>query len=147
MKSVKNNNEIRLGIVGIGGMGSCHASILLSRKVKGLRLVGVCDVDPVCLKRIENGERRMENCIAKCKNKTILHSPLSILNSFSDSRQLIRSGLVDAVLIATPHYAHTTIGIDALKNGLHVLVEKPISVHKADARRLIAAHTDRKSVV
>jgi predicted dehydrogenase len=46
---------------------------------------------------------------------------------------------VDAVLIATPHYFHTTIGIDALDNGLHVLVEKPISVHKADCERLIAA--------
>lgn len=58
---------------------------------------------------------------------------------FTDSRELIRSGLVDAVLIATPHYDHTTIGIDAFENGLHVLTEKPISAHKADAVRLIEA--------
>jgi len=76
----------------------------------------------------------------------IANSPLPIVHSFTDSRKLIRSGLVDAVLIATPHYAHTTIGIDALNNGLHVLVEKPISVHKADALRLIAAHTNKKQV-
>lgn len=58
----------------------------------------------------------------------------------------MHSGLVDAVIIATPHYAHTTIGIEALKAGLHVMVEKPISVHKADAEKLLAAHTDKKQV-
>ena len=50
------------------------------------------------------------------------------------------------MLIATPHYDHTTIGIDALQNGLHVMVEKPISVHKSDCERLIAAHTGEKQV-
>jgi predicted dehydrogenase len=50
------------------------------------------------------------------------------------------------VLIATPHYDHTTLGIAALKQGLHVLVEKPISVHKADCEKLIAAHTDENQV-
>ena len=59
---------------------------------------------------------------------------------------MFRSGKIDAVLIATHHYAHTDIGIAALKAGLHVLVEKPISVEKADALKLIAAHRDRKQV-
>ena len=40
---------------------------------------------------------------------------------------------VQAMVFPPAHpYAHTTIGIDALENGLHVLVEKPLSVHKAD---------------
>jgi predicted dehydrogenase len=65
------------------------------------------------------------------------------IRSFGDSRALIRSGEVDAVVIATPHYGHTTIGIDGLGQGLHVLVEKPISVHKADCERLIAAYRRR----
>jgi predicted dehydrogenase len=59
---------------------------------------------------------------------------------------MIASGKVDAVLIATPHFSHTTIGIAALQAGLHVLVEKPISVHKADAEKLIAAHTNPRQV-
>jgi len=54
--------------------------------------------------------------------------------------------VVDAVLIATPHYTHTTAGITALNAGLHVLVEKPISVHRADAERLLAAHRDPRQV-
>ena len=48
--------------------------------------------------------------------------------------------LTDALIIATPHYFHTLIGIDALEQGLHVLTEKPLSVHKADCERLLAAH-------
>ena len=63
-----------------------------------------------------------------------------------DPAALIGSGLADAVLIATPHYQHTTLGIAALEAGLHVMVEKPISAHKADAERLLAcaaAHPDR----
>ena len=58
------------------------------------------------------------------------------LKTFTDGEELIRSGLVDAVIIATPHYQHTTLGIAALKQGVHVMVEKPISAHKADAERL-----------
>jgi len=65
---------------------------------------------------------------------------------FPTPEALIASGTVDAVLIATPHVSHTPIGIAALKAGLHVLVEKPISVHKSDAERLIAAHTNPKQV-
>jgi predicted dehydrogenase len=54
---------------------------------------------------------------------------------------------VDAVIIATPHYQHTTLGIAALKQGVHAMVEKPISAHKADAERLIAAHRSHPKVV
>eukprot|EP01043_Picozoa_sp_COSAG02_P075896 COSAG02_NODE_15861_length_1135_cov_1.410232_2_plen_99_part_00 len=54
--------------------------------------------------------------------------------------ELLNSGIIDAVLIATPHYSHTTIGVAALAAGLHVMVEKPISVHKEDCETLIAAY-------
>jgi predicted dehydrogenase len=108
--------EVRLGIVGVGGMGSHHARCVQGGNVPRLRLTAVCDVDPKAL--------------AKCADP---------VRRYADSRELIRSGEVDAVLVATPHYDHTTVGIDALGRGLHLLVEKPISVHKADAERLIAA--------
>jgi predicted dehydrogenase len=111
-------DEVRIGVIGVGGMGSFHAAYLLGGEIRRARLTAVCDVDPARLQLFEE------------------------VKTFSDSRELIRSGLVDGVLIATPHYDHTTIGIDALEQGLHVLVEKPISVHKADCERLIAAHKD-----
>lgn len=115
-------DQVRLGVIGVGSMGGFHAKYLGDGKIKRCVLTAVADVDPARLQ------------------------PFTGIRTFSSSRRLIRSGRVDAVLIATPHYAHTTIGIDALEQGLHVLVEKPISVHKADCQRLIAAHTNPKQV-
>lgn len=115
---------VRIGIIGVGGIGCVHAGFFEKDKVSRGELVAVCDIDPKKLER-----ERFKN-----------------LKQFADSKDLIRSGEVDAVIIGTPHYAHTTIGIDALEQGLHVLVEKPISVHKADAERLIAAHKDKSQV-
>lgn len=109
--------EVRIGVIGVGGMGTSHANRLQQGEIKRGRLAAVCDINPDRMKNF--GDQ-----VAK----------------FADSRELIRSGKVDAVIVATPHYGHTTIGADALEQGLHVLVEKPISVHKADAERLIAAY-------
>ena len=107
---------VRIGIIGLGNMGSSHIRDHVPH-VKRLELTAVCDVLPERAAKYEGVEH------------------------FTDASKLIHSGVVDAILIATPHYDHTTIGIEALHAGLHVLVEKPISVHKADCERLIAAHT------
>lgn len=108
---------VRLGIIGMGNIGRYHADYLLAGKVNRAVLTAVADaVAP--LDRYTGLER------------------------FKEGEELLRSGQVDAVLIATPHYQHTSLGIAALGQGLHVLVEKPISVHKADADRLIAAHAE-----
>ena len=109
-------DSVRLGIIGIGSMGRGHAETILSGRISRCKLTAVCDPSPGKLTRFPTAK------------------------TFTHSEELIGSGAVDAVLIATPHYDHTAIGIDALQHGLHVLVEKPISVHKADAQRLIAAH-------
>lgn len=115
--------EVRLGVIGLGNMGSEHIRNIEAGKVARLRVTAVCDIVPEKLERYKDKY--------KC---------------YTSSEELIRSGEVDAVIVATPHYFHTTIGIDALNNGLHTLVEKPISVHKADAEKLIAAHTNKDLV-
>jgi predicted dehydrogenase len=122
MKSSSRTGPVRLGIVGVGAMGRHHARAVRAGEIPGCELAAVCDVDPSRL------------------------TPFEGIPAFASDRELFRSGSIDAVLIATPHYAHTTIGIAALKAGLHVLVEKPISVHVADARKLIAAHTNPRQV-
>lgn len=99
----------------MGGMGSSHARRMTDGLVPGCELTAVADVDP-------NLQARFPD-----------------LRCFADAGDLFRSGEVDAVLIATPHYSHTTLGSEALAAGLHVLVEKPISVHKADCEKLLAA--------
>jgi predicted dehydrogenase len=58
---------------------------------------------------------------------------------FTDHRALLDSGLVDAVLIATPHYLHPPIATDAFKRGIHVLTEKPIGVTIRPVKRMIRA--------
>ena len=107
---------VRLGIIGLGNIGQHHYGYLTAGKVNRAEVVAVSDTVPGKLEK---------------------YKPLT---TFTDGEELIRSGLVDAVIIATPHYQHTTLGITALRQGLHVMVEKPISAHKADAERLIAAH-------
>lgn len=111
-------DSVRIGIVGLGNMGSGHYSS--AHRWKRAHVGAVCDLDPSKLARYDD------------------------VPTFTDAGEMIRSGKIDAILIATPHYFHTTIGIDALANGLHVLTEKPISVHKADCERLIAAHTGKQ---
>jgi predicted dehydrogenase len=116
-------NKVRLGLIGLGNIGQHHHGYLTAGKVSRAELVAVSDAVPAKLER---------------------YKPLK---TFTDGEDLIRSGLVDAVIIATPHYQHTSLGIAALKQGLHVMVEKPISAHKADAERLIAAHQSNPKLI
>lgn len=123
MKNTPIKNEVRLGIIGTGAMGTWHADSILGGKVRRVRLSAVCDVRP--------------EATAKYRG----------IPSFNDSRKLVRSGTVDAVLISAPHYFHTSIGIDALDNGLHVLTEKPLAVSKSDAVRMVQAHARNRKMV
>jgi predicted dehydrogenase len=115
-------DKVRLGIIGFGGMGQAHARNLLDGKVPRCEVVAACDAVEANLKKFPQ------------------------LRGFATPEELFAAKCCDAVLIATPHFAHTTLGIASLQAGLHTLVEKPVSVHKADAQRLIAAHTDRRLV-
>lgn len=112
--------NVRLGIIGIGNMGAVHARAILNRKVPGLELTAVAD-----------GDQERLAAFPEVKH-------------FSTAEAIIASGEMDALLIATPHYSHTTIGTAAIQAGLHVMVEKPISVHKADCEKLISAFRGRK---
>ncbi len=117
-------SNVRLGIIGLGNMGAHHAANLLAGKVPRLTLTAVADANPARASVAPDAK------------------------FFTSPAKLMRSGLVDAVLIATPHYQHTPLGIAALRAGLHVMVEKPIAVHKAEADRLLVAYEalDKKPV-
>jgi predicted dehydrogenase len=121
--NILSMDKIRLGIIGLGNIGKYHAEYLLNRKINRCELVAVCDANVASLEQFK---------------------PLKI---FTDGEQLIKSGDVDAVIIATPHFQHTTLGIAAFENGVHALVEKPISSHKADAEKLIAAHKKFSKII
>ncbi|MCG3147069.1 MAG: Inositol 2-dehydrogenase/D-chiro-inositol 3-dehydrogenase [Verrucomicrobiae bacterium] len=112
-------DKVRFGIIGVGNMGHGHAKWLLEGKVARGELVAIADRNPEKLKAFPH------------------------IKSYADGKQLLRNRDVDAVLVATPHYDHTTLGVAALQRGFHVLLEKPISVHKADCEKLLAAYAQR----
>jgi predicted dehydrogenase len=116
-------NKVRLGLIGLGNIGLHHYGYLSAGKVNRAELVAVA--------RTNAG--KLEN--------------YKSLRTFTSGEELIASGLVDAVLIATPHFQHTSLGLAAMERGVHVMVEKPIAAHKADAERLIAAHRKHPKVV
>jgi predicted dehydrogenase len=116
---------VRLGIIGLGNIGSHHAEYLLAGKIRRCELKAVAN--------------RSAAKLAPYQQRG--------LKVFVNGEDLIRSGEVDAVIVATPHFQHTSLGIAALQGGLHVMVEKPISAHKADAERLIAVRRQHPKLV
>jgi len=97
--------QVRVGIIGCGNIGQVHMSNFA--RVRGLKFT------------------------ASATNNTHRRDQIRrdyAVEVFEDGQKLMESGLVDAVLIATPHYSHPRYAIAALKRGLHVLTEKPIAV-------------------
>lgn len=118
-------DKARIGIIGMGNMGRFHANDLLDGKVPRGELAAVGSTSP--------------HKLEEYKEKGV--------QIFGSGEEMIASGAIDALLIATPHYQHTSLGVAALEAGLHIMVEKPISAHKADAERLIAAAAARPDQV
>ncbi len=112
-------NKVKIAVIGVGNIGTLHLGNIA--KEPKVELTAVCDIVP----------ERAKKAAAQYDVK-----------AYFDSDAMLADHVCDAVIIGTPHYFHTTIGIAAMESGHHVLVEKPISVHKADCERLIAAHTD-----
>ncbi|BCJ93943.1 oxidoreductase [Anaerocolumna cellulosilytica] len=109
--------NIKLGIIGIGNMGSGHCNSILEGKVPLITISAVAD------------KREVRRTWAK-EN---LPKEVAI---FEEGDALIASGLCDAVLVATPHYEHPSLVIKAFKQGLHVLCEKPAGVYTKQVREM-----------
>lgn len=115
-------DTVRLGLIGIGNMGSAHLSCIAGGQVRGLRVDAVCDID--------------------CGRLDAARSKYPHLRAYDDPQALIADGGLDAVLIAVPHRMHAALGIRAFSRGLHVLCEKPLDVSITQAQALIRAAED-----
>ena len=111
---------VRVGIVGLGNMGSAHAETIAEGKINGMRLAAVCDI------------------AAPRRDWAHKMFPADV-GIFADYTEMLHSGTIDAVIIATPHYLHPVIAIAAFESGLHVLTEKPAGVSVSAVRRMNAA--------
>lgn len=109
--------HIRVGVIGIGNIGTMHATNIYQNKIQGMKLTAVCDV--------------RESQVEFCQNT------FSDVTCYTDYHELIHSGEVDAVVISVPHRLHAKIAIEALQAGLHVMLEKPIDVTVKEAKKLI----------
>ena len=110
-------DKVRIGIIGIGNMGSGHAGNMVAGKCPELELTAVCDIDPA---RLQWAERSL---------------PASVVR-FDDAERMMASGLVDAVIIAVPHYDHPRLSIAAFRHHLHVMCEKPAGVYTRQVREM-----------
>ncbi len=101
--------KVRIGVIGVGNMGSGHANILTNGLIPNAELTALCDI----------AEAR----------RTELKKQYPEIPVFADAEEMMKSGLVDAVTIAVPHYDHPPLAILAFSYGLHVLTEKPAGVY------------------
>ena len=118
--------QLRLGIIGIGGMGTNHALSIVKGNVPEIKLTAVADTRDI---RLSWARENLPGTVAV----------------FDDGRKLINSGTCDAVLIATPHYFHPDYVIYALEHGVHALTEKPAGVYTKKIREMneVASRSDK----
>ena len=95
-------DKVRIAIIGLGGMGAGHADYLTKGQVPDGELVAVCDSDP----------RRLQYARDTFGDK---------VKRFETADALFAAKVCDGVLIATPHYDHPPLAIQAFQNGCHVL--------------------------
>lgn len=118
--------KVRIGIIGIGNMGSGHVKNLIAGDVPNAELAAVCDI------RAERLQWAKENFGDKIK-------------LFDNDEDFFNSKAFDAVMIATPHYDHPGLAIKSLNHGYHTLIEKPAGVFTKAVREMneVAANSDK----
>jgi predicted dehydrogenase len=123
------NGDIRVAVIGLNGRGRNHLQSL--QRVKGVRLVALCDIDSTVLARA----------------KATLAGEGVNVKTYVDLRELVASRDVDAVTIATPNHQHSLQGIWACQAGKDVYIEKPVSHNVWEGRQLVAAAAKYQRVV
>ena len=108
--------KVRIGIIGIGNMGSNHVQRLEKGDVPEMVAAAVCDINP---ERLEWAEKNYPD-----------------IPRFDDAEKMMDSGLVDAILVAVPHYDHPRLSIMGMKKGLHVMCEKPAGVYTKQVKEM-----------
>ena len=122
--------KVRLGILGMGNMGSGHLENILNDACPEIEVTAVCDLNPA---RLEYALGRLAVHREKKPNNTYAD-----IATFADGDEMFASGLIDAVIIAIPHYGHPEYAMKAMKAGLHVMCEKPAGVYTLQVREMMA---------
>ena len=123
------SKKIKLGIIGIGNMGSSHAKNLKAGKCPDIELVAIADID----------ESRLDWAKNQGYGENVTY--------FSDAIEMLDSGLIDSCLVAVPHYDHTKLAMECMKRGIHVMVEKPAGVYTKQVKEMNTCAKEHPEVV
>lgn len=107
---------VRIGVVGLGNIGRVYADCIAGGGAAGAPLAAVAS--------------RSAPARAPYEQKGAA--------GFADLESLLRAGAADAVVIALPTWLHASAAHAALAAGMHVMLDKPLALHKAEAERLFA---------
>lgn len=102
---------LKVGLVGVGGMGSVHLKNW--RAMEGVQLTAICDIRHDLLKEKADGEKL-----------------------YTDFDEMLENESFDIIDVCTPSYLHKEHSIKALKRGIHVLTEKPAALHPEDVKEM-----------
>ncbi len=121
--------KIKLGIIGIGNMGSGHAQNIKDGKCPEIEITAIADIN----------SERLEWAKAQNYGENITY--------FDNAIDMLDSGLINACLVATPHYDHTKYAIESINRGIHVMVEKPAGVYTKQVKEMNAVAKAHPEVV
>ncbi len=108
--------KVKLGIIGIGNMGTTHSKNIMEGKCPKIELVAVADTNSDRLKWVEETYPEVKR--------------------FDTAEAMLDSGLLDACLVAVPHYDHPHYAMECFKRHIHVMVEKPAGVYTKQVREM-----------
>ena len=121
------DKKVRLGIIGVGNMGSGHAKSVTLGKCPDFELVAVADIKPERLAKIKE-----LNPNVTC---------------FDTAEAMLDSGTIDACMVCVPHYSHPKYTIECMKRGIHVMCEKPAGVYTKQVREMMEESKKHPDVV
>ena len=120
--------KIKLGIIGIGNMGSNYATKVANGECPDFELVAVADINP---KRLDWARENLKGS----------------MTLFDTAEEMLDSGMLDACMVETPHYDHPRYAMECMKRGIHVMIDKPAGVYTKQVREMNECAKEHPEVV
>src|ERR1017187_8683648 len=121
------SKRINVGCIGAGRISRGHDMALLLPYDRA-RIMAVCDLDA---HRVEDGKKLINDFYAKKKGQ-----PYDGVTGYANYHELLANKEVDALEVSTPDHWHALIGVDAVRAGKDVYLQKPASLTIAEGRAL-----------
>ena len=123
------SQKIRLGIVGIGNMGSVHAGFVRDGKCPDFEITALTDSNSQRLDWVREQKFGQQ------------------VEYYENAIDMLDSGRIDACIISVPHYDHTKLAMACMERGIHVMLEKPAGVYTAQVRQMNEMWEKHRDVV